>query len=515
MKTFNYRHSAMELLLTRELNIINNPQSLKNKLFSKRKLITVVCAAYNAEKSISKMIESIINQSLDFEKIELIIVDDGSTDNTASIIRNFTKSHPNISLVILNQNTGTPGIPRNIGIELATGKYISFIDADDWFHPNGLKALSDILEETGDTYAVGKTIKVSTHGESIIGEWQSNKERRRVSPFDIPYFFYHMGPHARMMRTSLLHDHHIGFPEMKFAEDKLFFFDVLLNSPSVSTTMEPIYYVNRLDDNNQSLTKVTSVLDKRASDLKVIQHIKDQHLPVHQEKVLLNRIYEYDFLRTFDSMAFVNSTEKEKFFELLEQAYQTTQDLSYNFLDHIEHPTYKLAMELYVDGRTEEFTKLFTWMKRDKYNKYIIQDDIAYYEVPFLTGKHKLLEIPMYVRALDSYYADKKFIQHIEIFSRNIKQINSVLIRDRNRIDNDLECELKFVPGSNSIAYFEVDIPVIEQLQNSSFTLFLKYADYRLSNIKKINKTKINYKNKTIEFYITIANNLGLSLKDK
>ena len=91
MKTFNYRHSAMELLSTKELNIINNPQSLKNKLFSKRKLITVVCAAFNAEKSISKMIESVIHQSLDFEKIELIIVDDGSTDNTASIIRNFSK----------------------------------------------------------------------------------------------------------------------------------------------------------------------------------------------------------------------------------------------------------------------------------------------------------------------------------------------------------------------------------------------------------------------------------------
>lgn len=89
MKTFNYRHSAMELLSTKELSIINNPQSLKNKLFSKRKLITVVCAAFNAEKSISKMIESVIHQSLDFEKIELIIVDDGSTDNTASIIRNF------------------------------------------------------------------------------------------------------------------------------------------------------------------------------------------------------------------------------------------------------------------------------------------------------------------------------------------------------------------------------------------------------------------------------------------
>ena len=418
-------------------------------------------------------------------------------------------------MVKLNQNTGTPGIPRNIGIELTTGKYVSFIDADDWFHPNGLKVLSDILEETGDNYAVGKTIKVSSNGESIIGEWQSNKERRNVSPFDIPYFFYHMGPHARMMETSLLHNHLIGFPEMKFAEDKLFFFDVLINSTSVSTTTETIYYVNRQDDNNQSLTKVTGVLEKRASDLKVIQHVKDKNLPSEQEKVLLNRIYEYDFLRTFDSMVFVNSKEKEKFFDLLEKAYETTKDLRYNFLENIEHPTYKLAMELYIDGQIENFIKLFTWVKKDKYKKYVIQDNIAYFEVPFLSGEQKYIEIPMFVRALDSYYSNNQFVQHIEIYSRNMEQINSILIRDRNRVDNELECRIEFLPDSNSMAYFKVDIAAIERLQNSYFTVYLKHSDYKLATLKKINKTKINYKSKTMEFYITIANNLGLSIKDK
>ncbi|PQD96215.1 glycosyltransferase family 2 protein [Pradoshia eiseniae] len=511
----NYRSTAQELLQDKQLNILNHPNSLKNKLFKKKKLVTVICASYNAEKTISKMIESVIDQTLGMENIELIIVDDCSTDKTTEIIQSYTNSYSNISLVKLKQNTGTPGIPRNIGIELATGRYISFIDADDWFHPNGLKTLSDILEETGDYYAVGKTIKVSTNGESIIGEWQSNKERRSVSPFDIPYFFYHLGPPARMVKSSLLYEHHIGFPEMKFAEDKLFFMDVLLNSPSVSTTKEIIYYANRLEENTQSLTRITSVLDKRFSDLKVIKHIKDKKLPVEQEKVLLNRIYEYDFLRTFDSMVFVNSKEKQKFFDLLGMAYETTKDLSYNFLENIEHPTYKLAMELYIEGQIEDFIKLFTWVKKDKYKKYVIQDNIAYFEVPFLTDERRFVEIAMFVRALDSYYSNNQFVQQVEVYSRNIEEINSILIRDRNRVDNEIECSLKFLPGSTSLAYFEVDVAAIEQLQNSAFTLFLKYADYKLANIKKINKTSINYKNKTLEFYITLANNLGLSIKTK
>lgn len=120
------------------------------------------------------------------------------------------------------ENTGSPGLPRNIGIELATSKYLTFLDADNWLDLKGIEVLYNILEDSNDDYVVGKTIKVETKGKSVIGKFASIKERRNISPFDFPHFFYHMGPTAKMMKLSPLKEHNIRFPEMKFAEDKLF-----------------------------------------------------------------------------------------------------------------------------------------------------------------------------------------------------------------------------------------------------------------------------------------------------
>ncbi|MFC4618505.1 glycosyltransferase family 2 protein [Camelliibacillus cellulosilyticus] len=217
--------------------------------------------------------DSVLNQSFGIDNIEYIIVDDCSTDSTKEIIEQYAINHRNICFVSLNENTGSPGLPRNIGIELASGKYILFLDADDWLDHNGIEILYNILEESNDDYVVGKTIKVETKGQSVIGEFASVMERRSISPFDVPHFFYHMGPPSKMMKLSLLKEHNIRFPEMKFAEDKLFFYDLFFHVNSVSTTTQPIYYVNRTDENPSSLTRVTNVLDKRRADLEVINYI--------------------------------------------------------------------------------------------------------------------------------------------------------------------------------------------------------------------------------------------------
>ncbi len=312
MMSTSFRQKAVDFLNSDKVEITNNPKSLKNKLLRRHKLVTVVTATYNAEKFIKKTMDSVIEQSIGFNNIEYIIVDDSSSDSTLEIIKEYASRYNNICVVSLKENTGSPGLPRNIGIELASSKYITFLDSDDWFDISGIESLYNILEESNDDYVVGKTIKVETEKQSVIGEFASIKERRNISPFDIPHFFYHMGPTARMVRLSLLKKFDIGFPEMKFAEDKLFFTDVFLHATSVSTTTKPIYYVNRMDDNPNSLTRVTNVLDKRRMDLKVVDYIKSKNLPLEKEKVVLNRIYEYDIVKTFDSMLFVNSNNKQE-----------------------------------------------------------------------------------------------------------------------------------------------------------------------------------------------------------
>ncbi|WRP06368.1 glycosyltransferase family 2 protein [Rossellomorea aquimaris] len=507
----DYREKAKNTLNNKEYKAINHPQGLMKRITNKKKKVTVVTAAYNADKFIDRTIESVLNQSLGMDFIEYIIIDDKSTDGTSEIVKSYAAKNKNISLIALNENTGSPGTPRNIGIELATSDYITFLDADDWLHPEGLETLYSILEETNDDYVVGKTIKVEKSGESIIGEFASVKERRNISPFDIPHFFYHMGPTARMMKRSILIDHGIRFPEMKFGEDKVFFCDLFFTTRSVSTTTKPIYYVNRMEENNGSLTRTTDVLDKRTNDLEIIKYIKSKELPVEMEKTALTRLYEYDFVRTFNSNTFVNANNKESFIDLFKEVMETTKDLRYSFLDEFKTPIYKAAAELFLDDRLDDFIKLFEWLRREKNKGYVIKGDLPFYEIPFLEDDYRYIRIPMLAIAQKNKVEEnREYIQSFNIFGDYVHNLNSIIIRDRKRVGNDLECTFEV---ENHHGWFKACNLELDQLENSLYTVFIRYNEYELMNIKSIPENQIKHNGREFEFYSTKAHNIGLAVK--
>lgn len=106
--------------------------------------ISVIVPAYNVEKYISSCLDSLLNQTK--KEIEIIAIDDGSTDNTLNILNEYKRNNPNRIHVISQNNQGL-SITRNNGIKLSTGKYISFVDGDDEIDTNLFKNLWDKLEE--------------------------------------------------------------------------------------------------------------------------------------------------------------------------------------------------------------------------------------------------------------------------------------------------------------------------------------------------------------------------------
>ena len=86
--------------------------------------VSVIMPIYNAEKNLENTIKSVINQTIGFENIELILVDDASTDNSKKIIKRFQEKYPNIIAYFSENNHGFPGFGRNIGLKLATSEYI-------------------------------------------------------------------------------------------------------------------------------------------------------------------------------------------------------------------------------------------------------------------------------------------------------------------------------------------------------------------------------------------------------
>lgn len=109
--------------------------------------ISIIVPTYNAEKYLLKAVKSVINQSIGFKNIELILVDDNSSDGTKDIIQDLTRKYKNIVSVFSEKNSGSASKSRNIGINKATGDFIMFLDNDDYYCPNFCETMYNTITE--------------------------------------------------------------------------------------------------------------------------------------------------------------------------------------------------------------------------------------------------------------------------------------------------------------------------------------------------------------------------------
>ena len=101
-------------------------------------MISIIVPAYNAEKTVKKAVESAIHQT--YKELEIIIVDDGSKDNTRKILEQMAGSDTRIKLIKKDQNEGLSAA-RNSGMSCASGEYLTFLDADDWIDVEHIEKL--------------------------------------------------------------------------------------------------------------------------------------------------------------------------------------------------------------------------------------------------------------------------------------------------------------------------------------------------------------------------------------
>lgn len=126
-------------------------------------LVSIIVPTYNACEYIQQTISSVLFQT--YHNWELLIIDDCSSDNTISIVKEFAESDPRIRYFSTNQNTGSPSQPRNIGIEQAKGDYIAFLDSDDIWLPNKLEEQLAFMQEHGYDFVYSNYEKMSWDGK--------------------------------------------------------------------------------------------------------------------------------------------------------------------------------------------------------------------------------------------------------------------------------------------------------------------------------------------------------------
>lgn len=127
-------------------------------------LVSVVMPSYNAAAFIAESIEGVLNQT--YKDIELLIADDGSTDDTQAIVQAYQQRDARIRLLILSGNQGA-GAARNKCIEAARGRYIAFCDSDDTWEPTKLEAQVAFMKENGYSFAFASYYVMNKAGERL------------------------------------------------------------------------------------------------------------------------------------------------------------------------------------------------------------------------------------------------------------------------------------------------------------------------------------------------------------
>ena len=231
------------------------------------KLITIIIPIYNCEKFIDRCLNSIINQT--YKNIEIILINDGSTDNSMQIIDKY-KEKDNRIKVIDKKNEGVSA-SRNIGIELSNGEYITFVDADDWLELDAIeKMYNTIVAHNVDVVRANYFINKNTTENISIGKMYdlSNKVIKNYDFKDVKmleYFLLAKNSIPNLVMLLLIKKEILKINNIKFdinlymMEDVYFYLNLFLHIESIYYMDIPVYhYYQNLD----SATKSTKKYDK-------------------------------------------------------------------------------------------------------------------------------------------------------------------------------------------------------------------------------------------------------------
>lgn len=254
------------------------------QVYRQRITISVIVPVYNAEKYLRRNLDSIMAQDGSFE---VIAVNDGSTDNSRQILREYAEKFSNLK--IINQSNQGAGAARNAGIKAAKMKYITFVDSDDWLEPDAFKlAIEKIKQDKPDIVLTGffdvydtEWVK-NTRGEEAAKQIEGERKfpsrfldkLALFSPFlgkdAINDLYYEYGGiRGRFFKRDFINDNQISFPtDTTYFEDTIFLFRSFLHNPVISIITTPLYnYRNRVD----SLSKSKKVIKETAPSFAVMQ----------------------------------------------------------------------------------------------------------------------------------------------------------------------------------------------------------------------------------------------------
>ena len=261
------------------------------------KKISVIVPVWGVEQYISKCLDSLVNQTL--EDIEIIVVNDGSPDNSQKIIEEYVKKYPNKVKSYIKENGGQ-GSARNYGIEVSTGEYIGFVDSDDYVELNMFEKMYNKAKQDKSDIVICNDISVFEKSDKI----HKNVCYFETGNIKLNAFLGNMGVCNKIYRRELIKN--IKFMEKIWYEDFSFTVKVIIKSNSISNINEFLYnYIIRQGStmNNSNVERNLEILQAFDDILNYVQKNKKEEYMKMIEFLAIDHIYISTIVRVLRANA--------------------------------------------------------------------------------------------------------------------------------------------------------------------------------------------------------------------
>ncbi|KOG40753.1 glycosyltransferase family 2 protein [Streptomyces resistomycificus] len=266
--------------------------------------VSVIIGAYEAMPYLIECLASVEAQTIDQTRIEVIAVDDGSTDGTGEYLEEFAARAAMPVTVIRQENSGGPSGPRNVGLGKATGRYVFFLDADDRLGPEALRRMVAIADENGTDVVLGKVEGVNRSAPKSM--WGSTVGRTDVYSSNIKFTL----SAQKLFRRALLERHGMRFDESLFTgEDALFTMEAYLRADGVSIVADHTCYYLVGREDGKHVTKSGGYTLRFDSARALMTLIADMIPPGPKRDVLMVRPFVVTLLPQFGPRYLKDSDE--------------------------------------------------------------------------------------------------------------------------------------------------------------------------------------------------------------
>ncbi|MFI0780890.1 glycosyltransferase family 2 protein [Streptomyces sp. NPDC021212] len=250
---------------------------------------SVIIPAYNAMPELTRSVTSAMDQTLGPDRIEIIAVDDGSTDGTGEELERLARACPALH-VIHQANSGCAGSPRNTGLDRARGDFVFFLDSDDYLGPDALRRMVAMADENDTDIVLGRIASV---GGRAVPRAVFSHNQPRTDIFS-SHAYLTLGP-WKLFRRSLIERLRLRFPPYRNCEDKPFTAAAYLNASGISVVADYDCYYVRYRENRSNLTLTASDLVHRMDGIRLCFETVARHLePGPRRDQIMRRHVEWE-----------------------------------------------------------------------------------------------------------------------------------------------------------------------------------------------------------------------------